>query len=164
MPKPVLDPTYWMQREKEAKEEHHAIFVCDKPRWDRIADKHREILAKRVGKRTTVLDVGCAWGRLLTLMPIHWVGSYLGVDLCPTFIDKARELHPGRLFACGDVRRMGQPEMNWNFDVGVCISIRPMVKRELGEIVWKDYEYALRHMCKKILFLEYDDADEGSLE
>lgn len=170
MSKPILDPKFWMDREKEAKQEHHAIFVCDKQKWEAIERKHREILKQHVRQWTTILDVGCAWGRLSNLLPHYWCGGYLGVDLCPTFIERARIKYPEKVFVCGDFRQLDGDEihtgtrMQWDFDLGICISIRPMVKRELGEASWEGYRIALKGLCKKVLYLEYDENDEGSLE
>lgn len=157
----ILNSDYWRQRIISAREEHHAIFKCPLEEWKAIAEKHKTILAKHIDPATSILDIGCGWGRLLQLLPISWRGSYVGVDLCTEFIDKARYSHPSKLFANCSVSYLdGYPR----FDIAICVSFRPMVKRNLGEETWRAYEAQIRRFAGRILYLEYDKNDEGSLE
>lgn len=50
------------------------------------------------------------------------------------------------------------------FDWAVMISIRPMVVRNLGLAIWKQMEAEIRKVARKLLFLEYDVNDQGSVE
>jgi trans-aconitate methyltransferase len=162
---PILSVEYWAKRLRDAPLDapHHAVFKCDLARWRRIEAKHREILARHVGRADSVLDAGCGWGRLLDLMPAEWAGLYRGVDISPDFIAKAEQEHPGRSFLVGDLRRL-PPIWGRLFDWAVLISVRPMVRRNCGDEVWAQMERELRRVAKRLLLLEYDENDEGSVE
>lgn len=165
----ILDPNYWRQRLENVRKEglplHHAIFKLNTSSWEAIEQKHREILAHHIKPTDKVLDVGCGWGRLLTLMPEDWRGCYIGVDVSPDFIALAKERHPNYHFITGDIRKW---ERSWGLDEtikmdwAVLISIRPMVQRNTG--VWSECEAAIRKVARKLLYLEYDPLDEGSVE
>lgn len=162
----ISDPRYWARRLRDAKKGdlHHAIFQCPKDRWLAIEAKHRQILAKQVREKDFVLDAGCGWGRLLTLMPDHWAGHYIGIDLSPDFIKmaKAGYAHEPRFgFSVWDLRQLDTLDMV-HFDLAVMISIRPMIKRHLGEEVWAGIEGQLRKRATRLLYLEYDPDDKGS--
>lgn len=162
MTEPVLDTSYWKERLERAPKDapHHAVFRCSAELWRRIEEKHRQILTQEIKPGDSILDAGCGWGRLLDLLP-RWDGRYLGVDLSPDFVEKARWLHPTREFVVGDLRRLDFPD---TFQWAVLISIRPMMRRNLGEEEWSKMESELRRVAKRLLFLEYDDTDEGSVE
>lgn len=162
MTEPVNDPVYWQTRLATAQERHHAIFRCHLDRWLEIEAKHKKILADVVWNTASVLDAGCAWGRLLDLMPKTWTGDYLGVDLSPDFIDLARKEHSNKMFRVGDLRMI--PACSNTYDIAVLISIRPMIKRNLGEDEWMKMETELRRVARRLLFLEYDPSDNGSIE
>lgn len=159
---PILDTEYWKNRLLQAQggHLHHAVFRCSKDRWERIEVAHRTILAELIGRGESILDAGCGWGRLLDLLPPNWKGRYLGVDLSPDFIALARRNYPHHKydFKTGDLRSLpylSSKEMDW----GVLISIRPMVLRNLGYEVWEAMEVELSRVCKKLLFLEYDEVN-----
>lgn len=160
---PISDPTYWARRLRLTQEadRHRAIFVCPTDRWRRIEAKHRDILAGLIAPPASILDAGCGWGRLLTLLPENWHGDYLGVDLSPDFIAMARKENPHRRFKIADLREP-LPE-KW-FAWGVLISVRPMVVRNLGQEVWDGMEVNLRKAAKRLVYLEYDENDPGSVE
>lgn len=162
MPEAILEPSYWKKRLETSHELHHAIFRCSNEQWDKIAEKHKRILANVVLPESSVLDVGCGWGRLLTLLPDSWIGCYVGVDLSPDFIRMANDMFPANMFLCHD---MLQPlNLAARFDFGVFISVRPMVKRNCGESTWMLMESNVRKLCDKLLYLEYDPEGEGYLE
>lgn len=167
MPEPILDTDYWRERLLQAQkgELHHAIFKCEKQHWLAIEAKHRQILLNHVGWKTSVLDCGCGWGRLLDMMPPGWLGDYLGIDLSPEFIALARERHK-RHFIIGSLLEMPHHicPVGEKFNLAVLVSIRPMVKRNLGDEVWMAMEAQIRKVSAKLLYLEYDPNDEGSLE
>lgn len=163
----ISDPRYWARRLREANrrgEIHHAVFKCPLDRWRRIEAKHREILSRLIGSNDSVLDCGCGWGRLLTLMPEGWIGKYLGFDLSPSFTDLAKVEHPGRAFAVCDMRDMGPLWIESPFDWAVLISVRPMVIRNLGAEEWAKMESEIRRVADRLLYLEYDENDEGKVE
>jgi hypothetical protein len=158
----IFDPNYWKRRLREANERHQAIFKCPKDQWEAIENKHREILKRHIMPHDSILDAGCAWGRLLTLLPKEWVGDYLGVDLSPDFIELARKEHPAHIFEIGDLRYLSSGVLVKKvYDWAVLISIRPMIKRHQGEEVWQEIEDRLPTVADKILLLEYDVSDEG---
>lgn len=179
MSEDILNPDYWRERLAKAPpgERHHAVFRCPLDRWQRIEAKHREILAAMMDPSDWVLDAGCGWGRLLNLMPAEWLAAgggghrYVGIDVSPDFIAEARRSWPDleQRFVVGDLRSL--PE-DWKdpiggecrFDWAVLISMRPMIRRNLGGEVWDQIEAELRRVAKRLLFLEYDEDDEGSVE
>lgn len=167
MSEAISDPRYWRRRLREAGQLHHAIFKCPLERWQRIEAKHREILKEKIGPNDSILDVGCGWGRLLTLLPETWRGYYLGLDLSPEFIELAKRHHPWRLFAVADIRQSYTYDVRTEFklyDWAILISIRPMMKRHLGDEEWSKVEANVRKVAKQLLYLEYDENDEGSIE
>lgn len=165
MPEDVLNPEYWAERLREAKDPHHAVFKCGLDRWQRIEAKHREILARTIRFADSVLDVGCGYGRLLDLMPRNWGGIYLGAELSTEMILKAKELHPTYWYLGGDIRKSLPVWVNPDsFDWAVLISFRPMIRRNCGNEVWAEMEAAVRKVARKLLYLEYDETDEGSVE
>lgn len=223
MAQPIDDPKYWAQRLREAEASgqiHHAVFKCARARWEQIAAKHTEILARHIKIGDSVLDCACGWGRLVFMLPplAQWQGPYLGVDISPDFIMKAltqtvpAALKAGRggcAFQVADLRTLskqvmlllgpttcpdckgtgdwsgwdcGPPEgdgrrcekcqgrgiidklspRKWGW--GVLVSVRPMIKREMGGEVWDAMETEIRKVADKLLYLEYDPFDEGSVE
>jgi SAM-dependent methyltransferase len=170
MAEPIFDTTYWDERlaiAVDREQVHHAIFQCDQDEWRRIADKHRRILERVLSPNDAVLDAGCGWGRLLSLMPSWWHGKYLGVDISPTFIKMARSRRPDHEFLVFDLRH-GLPKSYTTrfdrFDLAVLISIRPMVIRNAGQEEWDKILHTLRGCAREMLFLEYSEDDEGSIE
>lgn len=171
MAEPILDPDYWHHRMMAAPkgEDHRAVFLCPKESWDKIELVHRAILCRHIKPNTSIFDAGCGWGRLLDMLPLEWMGAYLGVDLSPDFIDKARRLHQyprrGRdaRFHVGNLMNLSLFTSSDKADLAICISIKPMVVRNLGAEAWDLMEAQLRTVAKSILLLEYDETDEGEL-
>lgn len=171
MSEPILDPEYWKERLKDAEDHgalHRAVFLCPDYRWMRIEAAHRNILAATIKPNESILDVGCGYGRLLTLMPEDWQGNYMGIDLAPSLIEKAKTLHPHRGFMVDDILapKLGQidEEYDLSYSWAVMISIRPMMRRELGEDKWAIAEANIRKLAQRLLYLEYDPDDGGSVE
>lgn len=175
MSEPILSTDYWRRRLEAAQAAgvlHHSVFRCPLERWQRIEARHRDILARLIGPTDSVLDAGCGYGRLLDLMPPSWGGCYLGVDLSPDLIREAQfrwagyQNHEMALFYQGDLRDLS-PIVDVSlarFAWAILISVRPMVIRNCGEEVWQQMEAELRRVAKKLLYLEYDPDDEGSIE
>jgi SAM-dependent methyltransferase len=158
----ILDPLYWRNRLNRSSERHHSIYRCPLELWRRIEEQHRRILGAHIKTWDSVLDCGCGYGRLLSLMPVTWRGLYWGVDLSPDFIEVAKRDWPGRVFMEASLTDL--PATLPHFDWAVLISIRPMVRRELGDDVWNHMEQEIRKHASRLLFLEYDVNDEGSIE
>ena len=164
MTEPILNPRYWGLRLKRASERHQAIFRCPIDRWKRIEEKHKKILAETIHCQDSILDAGCGWGRLLELLPENWEGTYLGIDIAPDFIDLALGQYNYHSFIVGDLRSLP----NWISDKfygwAILISMRPMVIRNLGQGQWDKMESEIRRVSRKLLYLEYDENDNGSIE
>ena len=176
MPELILDPRYWSKRYRDAPKDqlHHAIFKCPLDKWLRIEEKHKQLLSQTVGHTQSVLDVGCGYGRLLNLLGPAYTGKYVGVDLCHEFIDVATDRYEHRThptyFLHGDILDVRflptkfvaeQPENK--FDWAILISVRPMLIRHCGQEYWDRVEQHLRTIAHKMLFLEYDEDDNGTV-
>jgi SAM-dependent methyltransferase len=185
----ILNPRYWRLRLRAAPEHslHHAVFKCPLEHWQRIEEKHQRILEKWILPSDVLLDAGCGYGRLVELLPRVWEGWYVGIDLSPDLIQLAEERYgpqpgrnwrwpnmgprytrPGTLtlsryrFAVGDLRRLATiPDRM--FDWAILVSIRPMVRRHLGDKEWEKMETELRRVARRLLFLEYDVDDPGEV-
>lgn len=158
MPEPISDEEYWANRLKASwdTELHHSVFKCSIEKWRKIEDAHRVLLADTIGMEESVLDAGCGYGRLLSLLPRKWKGDYLGVDLSPAFIEFASKRYPKSEFVVGDLRNLPAEATRKKFDWAVVISIRPMVIRNLGREEWDKMESQLLSVASRILVLEYD--------
>lgn len=161
----ILDVNYWKSRLERATRGnlHHAVYLCGLDRWQRIEAKHREILARHIKPSDSILDAGCGWGRLLSLLPETWSGHYLGIDLSPDFIHLAQQHYTSESirFVVEDLRNLSS--ITQTFDWAILISIRPMIRRHLGDSTWFSIERSLRNVSRQLLFLEYDEDDTGSL-
>lgn len=167
MTEPINDPSYWRRRLEKAKADpstiHRAIFQCPLETWQAIECKHREILSRLTRANDSILDAGCGWGRLLSLMPRSWQGQYLGVDISHDFIEMAWLDHPDRNFYRCNMTRLPRFIQPKQFDWAIMISIKHMVKRNLGDETWEQMESELRRVSKRLLFLEYDVNDQGTV-
>lgn len=165
MPEPIFEPEFWLRRlllATDKEQVHHAIYQCDFDRWRRIAERHRRILAGYIGPTDDVLDAGCGWGRLLSLLPYGWHGHYTGIDLSPDFLAIAREAHPEHEFVLGDLRTVfSHMKCVSKYDWAVLVSIRGMVIGNAGNEVWDEIRDVLRGCADRLLILEYDENDEG---
>lgn len=167
IPFPIEDPQFWRERLDRALslgEIHRAAFECHLSKWRAIEEKHRRLLGDYVRPGDHILDVGCAWGRLLNLLPSTWQGRYLGIDLSPELIAIAQREHPDHLFRTGDVVEITATMNPLETDLAVMISFRPMVKRNLGEDRWQEILASIQRVSRRQLYLEYDEDDGGCLE
>lgn len=147
---------FWKQRLEEAGENIRlSVYTCPEEDWEIINQKHKEVIQKLVSGK--VLDVGCGYGRLS-----NWFQDYTGIDGSQTFIKKAQELYPNKKFLYVDVSR-GTLFSEKEFDWAVCISLKAIVIRELGEDVWKSILKELKRIAKKVLILEYSYLDDYEL-
>lgn len=165
---PIFDTNYWKDRLEAADKSnhiHHAVMKCSQEDWGSYEEAHRKILKALISPNDSVLDCGCAWGRLLELLPNKWDGPYLGFDLSPDLIKRARDSYPGTDFFVHDLRwplaAIGVEARE--YDWAVLISIRPMVIRNMGEEVWALMEANIAKYAKNLLFLEYDADDPGTV-
>lgn len=158
--KPVLDRSFWSERFKRARYPHHAVYCCSRGEWQRIMERHRKILKEQLEPNTSVLDIGCGYGRLLDSMPTNWKGDYLGIDFAQEFIDYAQELYPGRQFVCGNILDV-LPELDKKFDVAIAGSIRRMLIDNVGQEYWNKIEALTLKVANRLIVLEYleDEAE-----
>lgn len=175
MKQDIFNTLFWRKRldEVRGREDvlHQAIFKCHPTKWKAIENKHRKILASIINPTDSILDCGCAWGRLLNLLPKDWHGIYTGVDLSPDFIELARLRHPLHQFSVLDLRNIDQISQNqdnstryqFRYNWAILISMRPMIIRNAGDEVWLEIESKILKVANRILFLEYDEDDEGTV-
>lgn len=170
MTEPIYDPMYWKNRLKVAEEReqlHHAIFLTGQASWEAIAERHKKILKEHIGEHDSILDAGCAWGRLLSLLPETWKGKYLGVDISPDFIELAKYQNPQREFIVGDMRHLPiivTPNVELPcYDWAILVSIRAMTVNNVSEEGWEIVLNELKRVCKKVLILEYVTDDVGEI-
>ena len=159
MSKPVDKVDFWKDRIEVAKKRntlHHSVFIADRPLWNSISEKHKEILAKEVKLKDSVIDLGCGYGRGSEMVNCR---KYIGVDFSPDFIDEAKVLYPDKEFMVADLKRL--PFKDKEFDVGFMISIKAMIRSNLGDEVWSEMEKECKRVCKKVLVLEYGTGDAG---
>lgn len=158
MTEAIHDPAYWKKRLKDARELHQAVYLCSHDHWQNMERQHRAILARIIKADDRILDFGCAWGRLLKMLPACWSGDYWGVDLSPDFIELARHQHPlltSKFMAANilDVTLApGQPKFNWV----IAISIKPMIVRNQGQEYWDKIEAHIHTLAERLLLLEYE--------
>jgi len=77
---------YWNLKNKPALEQ----------RWGLV-----ERLAKK-SPYSTLLDVGCGIGNLIAFTSLATTENYLGIDISPPMVERARTLHPGYRFEVAD--------------------------------------------------------------
>lgn len=176
MVEPILDPEYWKKRLDTAPSgnPHHAIMITDIQTWARIETIHRDILAEWIKPEDAILDAGCGYGRLLSLMPTSWKGDYLGVDLSPDFIAKAKLEHRKFSFTVGElvnIRNVVKAHYKENvkdflerplFDWAICLSIRQMTIANTSEDNWLAIQRNLLKVAKSVMILEYDEDSKGT--
>lgn len=169
---PVCEPSFWKERLENATRPHHSIFLCTQDVWNKIEAKHTEILARIIEPWASVIDCGCGYGDILDLMPSSWIGPYLGVDISPHLLMKALTTphrQPGA-FLQADLRELskkvrgyGRTEV-YKFDWAIIRSMRGMIQRNVGHDVWGQMELEIRKVARQLLYLEYNDCEEGSIE
>lgn len=105
---------------------------------------------------STVLDVGCGYGRLLDFLASKkaYIGEYLGIDIVPEFIEKAIRIHavnpkkPESQFLVGDF--LAQDFTYRKFDVAISLgglSVNHDYPDQPGK---KSMEYAHRLISKVV--------------
>lgn len=93
----------------------------------------------------TVLDLACHIGHFIDrLRRQGYDREYLGVDITPRFIERARELLPDERFEIGDVRDLPFPDKS--FDLVMCVGVLmhlPDVKEPLHHVFRIARKYVL---------------------
>lgn len=156
MPKPVDNLDFWKERIDTAVKPHYSVYVVHEQGWKRINDVHKELFDLYIKKDKKVLDAGCGYGR--------WAknfDNYTGVDFSPDFIKKAKEQNPDKLFIQADLKAL--PFKDKEFDWAYCVSIKRMIRDNLGDDVWNPMEKELQRVAKKVLILEYEDPEDHEI-
>ena len=152
MAKPIDDLSFWKKRIETATSEHYSVYVVHEAGWKKIFEKHCEIISKHIPKDVNVLDAGCGYGRMAPLFPKD---DYLGIDFSPDFIQKAREKFPGYTFEVQNLKSL--PYDNESFDWAILVSIKKMVRDNLGDDEWGTMEAEIKRVAKNVLVLEYEE-------
>lgn len=148
--------SFWRQRLHLAKTQgylHYSVYLANPDLWKMICDTHEEIIRKEIKPESSILDIGCGYGRLAPLFE-----NYLGMDFSPDFIIEAKRLYPNKNFELQDIRKL--PYKDKTFDFGIAISIRNMILGNLGIEEWQKMEKELKRVCKKVLILEYGETED----
>ena len=100
-------------------------------------EQYRRILSRLIQPTDSVLDVGCGYGSLLSV-----IGEcdYTGVDLVSSFLDEARWRHPGHRFITTDVMRLSG-QYDWVVGLGITGTVP-----EPAHLVAKMWELAAQGM------------------
>ncbi len=161
----IFDPSFWKERWEANKttEPHRAVYHCSVDQFNAIAKTHSKLLSELLNPNDKILDAGCGYGRLLTLLPENWVGEYVGIDLSPDFVEEAKTRFPANQFILGDFSRLEVIPPK-HFDWAILISIRQMIIGQAGEDTWRDCVRPIARVSKKILYLEYSVDDKGDIE
>ena len=88
MTQPIWDSRYWKTRLETAYQHeqlHHAIYLRPLEEWKEIEERHKGILAKEIQENTSIIDVGCGYGRLLAFFPVDDFILVEAVDSCIAF-------------------------------------------------------------------------------
>lgn len=165
--KDVLNPKFWKDRIDQTQPHlfFHTVYRIHPDGWALIEERHRAVLFSHVSPHTNVLEVGCGYGRILHLMPRDWKGKYVGIDLSPDFIAKARlDYRDDRFsFVCGRAEDVLQTLNTKSFDLAVTISVRNMLIDNGQEAVWTNTFREMSRVCDRVLTLEYDATSDGEV-
>lgn len=94
-------------------------FVASRVRdWNEF-----EIITSHIQTQDTILDAGCAHGRLVPTLLAHGIQkeNYTGIDISENLIAKARETFPNTQFDVGDVCNL--PYVDNNFDTVISSAV-----------------------------------------
>lgn len=158
MNRPVDKPEFWKPRIDEAIKQNnlrHSIWagVTDEV-WNAMDSLHKIILDHVIMPQHSVIDVGCAYGHLLELMPLNWRGEYLGIDISKDFLRLACIHYPRHHWMVADARELTVESEYDRFDWAVCRMVWDMTRYSLGEEEWTKFEEKLKKIARRILILE----------
>ncbi|MFA5997446.1 MAG: class I SAM-dependent methyltransferase [Candidatus Paceibacterota bacterium] len=121
------------------------------------ADEHNQLvrfetlskIANLSGK--SVLDVGCGLGDLYKYFVSHSIPvDYSGIDIVPTFIDRARERFPDGRFLCGDAETLNT-EYDYVLASGVLSFVIPNDKEHYFAMIKKMFDHAKEGLAFNML-------------
>ncbi|MCK9344596.1 MAG: class I SAM-dependent methyltransferase [Candidatus Pacebacteria bacterium] len=102
-----------------------------------------EALAKMIPERNvSVLDVGCGLGDLYKFFASKSTPvDYVGIDIVPAFIERARERFPSALFLCGDAETL-EGKYDYILASGVLSFAIPNAKAHYFNTIKTMYDHA----------------------
>lgn len=158
----VFDPEFWRVRIEDSQGQiNKAVLYTNPWAFAEIEAVHKAILADYIKPADSILDVGCAYGRLLGMMPVGWQGDYLGIDISPDFVELAYQQHPRNAFCVMDFRHAlhGANKANggYPFDWAVCIGIKEMILKYASEHEWLCVLYNLQQVSNAVLVLSLEE-------
>jgi SAM-dependent methyltransferase len=157
---------FWRRRirlaEDAGEDYRQALYPCNPNKWKEIEAYEKGVLedflvnlSYRTYPHTSILDVGCGYGRLLSLLPREYVGYYHGIDISSDMIAIAKYQNITRDFAVHDIQK---PYLiDRVFDVACVFSVRGMIINDLGTKQWERMQENILKIAKTILFTEYTD-------
>lgn len=153
----VTEDSFWKERLEKCGDNYpFAVYEVSGGDWLKIEQAHKEIMeAWNVSGR--VLDAACGYGRIADNF-----NNYVGVDISPTLIDKAKQLNPGKEFICANIKE-GLPFRDREFDWAICVSLKEMLIREEGQEYWNECLKELKRVANKVLILEYSKLTEHEI-
>lgn len=149
----VTNPVFWRDRLSTCGGDlQRAMFTGSSDEFATAhADQMRQLHKAGIRPTDSVLDVGCGYGRLLTLMPADWAGDYVGIDVSPDLIALARILYPARRFHVIDRGRM--PFVDERFDVAVAVWLRTMLVDNGKLDVWQRVELEMCRVARRVIII-----------
>jgi ubiquinone/menaquinone biosynthesis C-methylase UbiE len=153
MSNPISDRNWWRNRLHECRGElHRSICECSIDRWLEMQAEHQRTLAKEIRPTDVILDVGCAWGRIVGLLPCTFKGMYVGVDSSPEMITLAQMLNPPWCtFYVQDVRCMTFDP--GTFTVAIACGMRGMFQRNRMGDAWLAVQNEMNRVAMRQLVL-----------
>ncbi len=124
-----------------------AVWDGSQEEWDQVRTESTEICHKYLLPGVRVLDAGCGIGELAECLPNGI--EYLGVDLCPGFIEVAKGRYPKREFQVCNLLDLSRFEDN-KFDWAVCRTVEGTAQR-LGGDSWGKITSGLLRVASKLL-------------
>ena len=112
--------------------------------WKVVNKAHKKIVRRHIEPGDRVLDAGCGVGRIA-----NWFKNYTGIDFIQEFIEKAIELHPGKIFYTIDFNKK-IPLRSGYFDWVVMVSASQYIKNKKE----------LKRVAKNILCLGYGTPED----
>lgn len=101
-----MSEAYWKRRDAVAEFEEY---------WNKENEENvrrRWSLIEELTKKTphsSILDMGCGIGNLIAFTSLATEDNYLGIDISPPMVERARELHLGYHFTLADPMEFTTP-------------------------------------------------------
>ena len=140
------DKEFWVGRVNDAKarqDPFYSIYKSGPVVWGEIIKNRLSIIAEKIPTGSRVLDAGCAFGWLATVLPYMQAIKYTGIDHTPALIDYGKELFPRVNLIEAPLQEL--PFDNDSFDWVVCSCVKHgIVENEENGLIekgrWKQIE------------------------